>query len=286
MFARLPEPSAVERLQAVAATFYGAPSPAHVVAAPGTQSLLTHVMTLVRPGRTAILGPTYNEHARVAAACGHQVEEVADVSRLGAADLAVVVNPNNPDGRLLSKEALLDLAQRLNPGGLLVVDEAFMDTLGNADSLAGETAPGIVVLRSFGKFFGLAGLRLGFAVASPPIATRLRATLGPWAVSGPAIAVGTAALADHAWAEAMRRRLDAAATQLDQILREAGLIAAGGTSLFRLVRTARAPQMFYRLGVAGILVRHFPEHPGLLRFGLPGSEAECEKLREAFARMR
>jgi cobalamin biosynthetic protein CobC len=288
IFARLPEPDAVAQLQEAAARCYGAPSSAHVVAAPGTQSLLLPVMNLVRPGRAVILGPTYNEHARVAAAAGHQVVEVTDAGATGDASVVVVVNPNNPDGRLLGKDAMLGLAERVRrTSGLLVVDEAFVDALGEEHSLASEVIrDGIVVLRSFGKFFGLAGLRLGFALSSPDIAGRLRAALGPWAVAGPAIAIGAVALADRAWMQQTRERLGAAAARLDALLTEAGLILGGGTPLFRLIRTARAPQLFYRLGVCGILVRHFPDQPGLLRFGLPGAEPEWEKLRDAFARMR
>src|SRR5262249_38750118 len=156
---------------------------------------------LAQPGRAAVLGPTYAEHARVAALAGHAVREVTALDELAGADLAVVVNPNNPDGRLLRHDALLDLADRLAPG-LGVVDEAFMDVAPPDASLAPEVArPNLVVLRSFGKFFGLAGVRLGFALASPAIASQLRAALGPWAVSGPALAIGTVALADAAWIE-------------------------------------------------------------------------------------
>jgi cobalamin biosynthetic protein CobC len=288
IFCRLPEPDARAALEAVAARYYGAPSPAHVVAAPGTQSLLPLVAALISPRRATILGPTYSEHARIAAAAGHRVEEVADSGGLTGEDFSVAVNPNNPDGRLLSKATLCDVAeQACRRGGLLVVDEAFMDAVGHGDSLVPATVhPGVVVLRSFGKFFGLAGLRLGFAIASPKTAARLRAALGPWAVSGPALAVGTVALADRDWAEAMRARLADAAVRLDALLGGAGLAVSGGTPLFRLVRTARAPQLFYRLGVAGILVRHFPDQPGLLRFGLPGPEADWERLSTAFLRMR
>jgi cobalamin biosynthetic protein CobC len=288
IFARLPDPDSVERLQAAAAACYGAPSPAHVVAAPGTQSLLPHIAALLEPGRAEILGPTYGEHARVAAGAGHQVVDMPDLDRMGAAALSVVVNPNNPDGRLLAKPAMLDLGERVKAaGGILVVDEAFVDAVGEDRSVAPDVArDALIVLRSFGKFFGLAGVRLSFALASPELATRLRHALGPWAVSGPAIALATAALADRDWIDAMRGRLVAAAARLDTLLGDAGLTVVGGTPLFRLIKAARAPQLFYRLGVAGILVRHFPDQPGLLRIGLPGAEADWERLRVAFARMR
>jgi cobalamin biosynthetic protein CobC len=140
-----------------------------------------------------------------------------------------------------------------------------------------------VVLRSFGKFFGLAGLRLGFALASPAIAERLRAELGPWAVAGPALAIGAAALADRPWAAMTRARLAQAALRLDQVLTGAGLEVKGGTSLFRLVRTPAAPDLFLHLGRAGILVRRFSEQATWLRFGLPASEPGWQRLAAALA---
>jgi cobalamin biosynthetic protein CobC len=283
LLTRLPEPDAVDQLAAVAAAAYGAPSAAHVVAAPGTQILLPFVAGLAPPGRAAVLGPTYAEHARAAALRGHSVSEAGDVAQLAAADLAIVVNPNNPDGRVVAKEALLACAAALRThNGLLVIDEAFMDVGARAASLAGETGRGnIVVLRSFGKFFGLAGLRLGFALAPPALAARLRAGLGPWAVSGPALATGTAALADAAWIAATRASLSEAARRLDGLLKEARLDVIGGTSLFRLVPTPQAPRLFDQLGRAGILVRRFVNEPTWLRFGLPGDEPQWQRLRAA-----
>src|SRR5450432_101860 len=156
LFTRLPKQAALDRLAFVAAQAYGAPSAAHVVPAPGTQILLPQVAALVRPGRAAVLGPTYAEHIRAAARVGHRVEEVADLAGLRDVDLAVVVNPNNPDGRIIPRDALLDCAATLPEAGLMVVDEAFMDVCAGA-SLAHEVGRrNIVVLRSFGKFFGLA----------------------------------------------------------------------------------------------------------------------------------
>ena len=127
----------------------------------------------------------------------------------------------------------------------------------------------IIVLRSFGKFFGLAGLRLGFALASPDLAARLAARLGPWAVSGPAIAIAERALADAAWIDGTRRRLADAAAKLDGLLADARTEVIGGTSLFRLVRMPSASRLFQHLGTAGVLVRAFREQPTWLRFGIP-----------------
>ena len=280
---RLPEPAAAARLVAAAAAAYGAPSAASVVAAPGTQMLLPPVMALVPPGRAAVLSPTYAEHARTAALAGHAVAEAGDLAALAGADLAVVVNPNNPDGRILRRADLLALARALHgKGGLLVVDEAFMEVGPGAESVAGDVEDfPIVVLRSFGKFYGLAGVRLGFAAAAAPTAARLAAWLGPWAVSGPALEIGTAALADRGWQRAMRARLETESARLEELIRYAGLTACGGTPLFRLFRHARAAGLFDLLGRHGILVRAFQRDAGLLRFGLPGSEDGWTRLAAA-----
>jgi len=289
LFARLPDPTALAGLAAVAATAYGAPSAAHVVAAPGTQILLPIVAALVRPGRAAILAPTYAEHARAAAFAGHSVGEVRDIGALAeATTLAIIGNPNNPDGRLFAKDDLMALAKELRRrGGMLVVDEAFMDVGPPRASLAGEVSVGnIVVLRSFGKFFGLAGLRLGFALAAPALAARLASALGPWAVSAPALAVGAKALADRAWIEKTRRRLTKAAARLDALLAGAGLDIVGGTALFRLTHTRAASALFHHLGRAGIVVRAFPDHATWLRFGLPAREQEWRRLEIAMAAFR
>jgi cobalamin biosynthetic protein CobC len=286
LFARLPDDDLLAEARATAAKAYGAPSGAHVVAAPGTQILLPLVAALVSPGRAAILTPTYSEHARAASFAGHQVAEIADLGAFDTvpeATLVIVTNPNNPDGRLFDKQDLMAVAKRLEERhGLL--DEAFMDVGLPAMSLASEVSGSpVVVLRSFGKFFGLAGIRLGFALARPQLARRIAARLGPWAVSGPALAVGGKALADFAWMDDARRRLAANATRLDAILASAGVQIIGGTTLFRLVRLCTAPKLFQHLGRAGILVRLFPERPLWLRFGLPADEAEWNRLKIAMA---
>ena len=283
IFSRLPEPAELARLAGLAASAYGAPSAENVVAAPGSQVLVTLAARLLLPGRAVILGPTYAEHARAADAAEYEVATVAELGLMGDADLAIVVNPNNPDGRIVSREDLLAVAARQRAhDGLLIVDEAFMDAGPYGESLSAQVeAANVIVLRSFGKFFGLAGLRLSFALAAAPLAAQLNTALGPWPVSGAALAIGAAALGDHAWRDAMRASLAVAADRLDALLASAGLEAVGGTPLFRLVRTPEASQLFDRLGRAGILVRRFPERTELLRFGLPGAEPEWQRLEDA-----
>jgi cobalamin biosynthesis protein CobC len=286
LFARLPEPADIDRLAAIAAKTYGAAAPDCVVAAPGTQIMLAPVAALAPPGKAVVLGPTYGEFSRAATLAGHNVADVRDASELQGADLVIVANPNNPDGRVLSRRELLEIADSLrHRGGMLVVDEAFMDVGPEDAGLCGEVMRGgIVVLRSFGKFFGLAGVRLGFAVTAPAMAARLSATLGPWAVSGPAIAIGQAALADAAWIGAMHKRLAQEAHQLDEVLAMTGIEIVGGTALFRLARVCASDRLFHHLGRAGILTRRFPERPDWLRFGLPSNAITLDRLRTALSR--
>jgi cobalamin biosynthetic protein CobC len=282
---RLPQPAALARLAAVAAEAYGAPSPAHVTAGPGSQCLATQTAFLLARGRAAILAPTYSEYGRLAELAGHNVVEMAEVGQLADARIAIVVNPNNPDGRIVPKDTLLALADRLRRrGGLLLVDEAFMDVGPDGASLCEYVEQdNIVVLRSFGKFYGLPGLRLSFALATPEIAARIGTALGPWPVSSAALAIGAAALADAEWRERTRGKLAEAALKLDACLLKAGLEVIGGTSLFRLVRSKDAGRVFQSLGEAGIVVRRFAEHPTWLRFGLPGGDAERQRLERALA---
>ena len=243
MFTRLPQPAALADLVAVAARSYGAPSPAHVVAGPGSQILLAQTAFLLARGRAAILAPTYAEHGRVAELAGHNVVEVAEVAQLADARIAIVVNPNNPDGRLVAKDALLALADRLRRrGGLLLVDEAFMEVGPEGASLADHVEEGnIVVLRSFGKFYGLPGLRLSFALAAPEIATRIATALG--ALAGLERARSPSARRHSPMPSGGSGRAPSsaeAALKLDACLVRAGLEVIGGTSLFRLVRSKDA----------------------------------------------
>ena len=288
IWTRLPDTALDASLRQAAASRYGVADPAWVVAAPGTQALIQWLPRLRAPSRVAVLGPTYGEHAVSWAAAGHRVTEViangTPDDGLCGFDVVVSVNPNNPDGRVIEPARLLELADRLErEGGLLVVDEAFADAVHDISLAPRAGRPGLVVLRSFGKFHGLAGLRLGFALASPDMAGRLGRALGPWAVSGPAAAIGAAALGDAPWAEETRARLATDAGRLDDLLKQNGLAVTGGTPLFRLATDAAAQDLFEHLARSAILVRRFSGEATWLRFGIPGGAAEFERLGAALA---
>jgi len=283
-WARLPEAHALAELERIAAARYGARQES-VVAGPGSQALIQTLARLAPSGSAGALAPTYRGHLHAFSAESRTLQDVASLDELAACDVAVIVNPNNPDGRWTRRSDLLELGRLIAArSGWLIVDEAFAD-LDPSESLARRLPPsGSVVLRSFGKTYGLAGLRLGFAIASPDIAPRIRAALGPWAVSGPAIAIGAQALADSAWLSRIRNLVQEQARRLDALLESAGWSVLGGTHLFRLAHKPSAPRDFRALLEAGILARPFGDTSDRLRFGLPAEEAHWRRLAAALVR--
>ncbi len=281
---RLPGAAAEAALIAAARRRYRA-SNADIVAAAGSQTLIQRLAALRPPGRVAIVSPTYAEHARCWAAAGHEVVAFDGRELPRGADVCIIVNPNNPDGRVIARGALASFYERLAVrGGLLVVDEAFADVAPEISIADWTGQPGLVVLRSFGKFFGLAGLRLGFALTDSLIAARLGEAVGPWAVSGPALEIGRRALMDDDWCAATRARLKAEARRLDDMLAERGLKVRGGTALFRLVETADAARLQMALAADGVWTRVFDDYPDWMRIGLPGGEAAVGRLAGALER--
>jgi cobalamin biosynthetic protein CobC len=284
-FTRLPEPEQVAALEAVAGTAYGVRDPAMVVAAPGTQSLIHLLPRLIPARRVAVVGPTYAEHAAAWTLAGCDVRTVGSLADTSGADVVVVCNPNNPDGRVFAPSDFVRV------GATLVVDAAFADfspslphwheVAGSSPAMTIKENGAVIVLRSFGKTYGLAGIRLGFAITAPAMASGIREALGPWAVSGPALHVGALALADAEWRQAAADRLGEDARRLDAMLTDAGCAVVGGTRLFRLVAHTDAAGLADRLVHHGILVRQFDYRPDWLRFGIPGGEAAWLRLGSA-----
>jgi cobalamin biosynthesis protein CobC len=280
---RLPSRADEGNLIAAAREAYAVPAGAEMVAASGTQSLIQWLPQLASDGPVAIAEPTYNEHAAAWRLVGHEVIARADLDELpNAVRHVVVVNPNNPDGRVISRAVLARVAAQLGErGGWLVVDEAFADIEPDV-SVVGLCADlPIVVLRSFGKFYGLAGLRLGFAIACPDIARRIALALGPWPCSGPALTIGAAALRDKEWADRARVAIQTQARKLDDVLAGAGFTIVGGTGLFRLARRADAGKMHTSLAAQHIWCRRFDWADDLLRFGLPPGDRDLVRLANA-----
>ncbi|UIJ71495.1 threonine-phosphate decarboxylase CobD [Aurantimonas sp. HBX-1] len=280
LWQRLPEAELGASAIAAARSCYGAPLQAGIVAAPGTQALIAALPSLLPHGRVAILEPTYSGHRLAFETAGHAVIGIAALTEVPAeATIAVVVNPNNPDGSVHEPAELLALAERLAArGGLLVVDEAFADADPGRSVAFATGRPGLLVHRSFGKFFGLAGLRLGFALTTPGLADALRGQLGAWAVSGPALAVGAAWLGDARLCADIRASIARQHGLLAATLAATGLTPVGGTQLFQTIRHPDASALFAALCRRHILARPFAYRPDWLRIGNVADEAEAGRL--------
>ena len=252
-----------------------------ILATNGAQAAIQWLPHLASRGRVRILSPTYNEYAAVFSSAGWEVTETSDLASLAGADIAVLANPNNPDGKRYEPSQLLALLPRV---GRLVVDESFADAVPGLSLAPKAGRPGLLILRSFGKFFGLAGLRLGFVIGDEADIAALAGLAGPWPVSGAAVEIGSRALLDREWKEATSVRLDRECLRLDIEVTRLGWNLVGGTPLFRLYETGDANLAQEQLARAQIWSRVFPHQRGWLRLGLPGDETEWARLSAALTR--
>lgn len=281
---RLPE--ADPALTAAAEACYGAPCMLPVA---GTQAAIQALPRLRERSRVIVSAPSYAEHAYSWQQAGHMVREIPYdrlEQNVDEGEVVVVCNPNNPTGAIVEPARLLAWAERLAArNGWLVVDEAFGDVTQHT-SVAGQTdRPGLIVLRSVGKFFGLAGLRLGFVAAEKRLLSQLAEWLGPWSVSGPAQDIGRAALNDRAWQEAARKQLQQSGARLHRLLEEHG-IAASGSALYQWWPEAWPEEFHLHMAQCGIWVRLFQTKARGIRIGLPPDEAGWQRLQEALAAWR
>lgn len=268
-------------LEQAAATYYGARS---LLPVAGSQAAI-QALPLLRPScRVGILSPSYAEHAAAWQRHGHHVVALNTPeieTQLPSLDVLLLVNPNNPTGEQFTREKLLAWHKMLEKrGGWLIVDEAFADAIPGYSLAAVTGRAGLIVLRSLGKFFGLAGARVGFVLAWPALLRQIKASLGPWAVSGPSREVARLALSDRGWQMAMHQNLRTSARRLETLLRQYGLTPEGGTTLFQYCPTTEAEWLHEGLAKQGILTRLF-QQPDALRFGLPGIDSDWQRLAQA-----
>jgi cobalamin biosynthetic protein CobC len=279
-WARLPETD--DGLEQAACDYYGTLQALPVA---GSQMAIQLLPRLRRAGKVGVLSPCYAEHAEAWRRSGYIVREVQEQEvdfYLDSFDVLVVVNPNNPTGLTLTPARLLDWHTRLaQRGGWLVVDEAFMDNTPQLSLAPFAHQVGLIVLRSFGKFFGLAGVRLGFVLAERKLLKLLAEQVGPWAVSGPTRVLGAACLRDTEAQARQRERADEAGLRLADLLEHYGFKSQGGCALFQWLVTERAEALHEFMARRGILLRLFT-HNSSLRFGLPGDEAGWLRLAQAF----
>lgn len=281
---RLPEDD--DGLLAVCRRVLSLPDEAGCLPVPGSQMALQNLPRLRSPGRVGVTVPGYAEHGLAWSRLGHEVVALAESAidaALPSLDVLVCINPNNPTGSLFPRETLLRWHQALaSRGGWLVVDEAFMEASDGVSLVTQTHRPGLVVLRSLGKFYGLAGARAGLLLAAPALCEQMQILLGPWALSHPARFLMASALADTQWQQLHKGRLRQARQRLTALLADAGVPSSGSCDLFAWCPRADASMRMERLARQGILVREFRE-PAALRIGLPASEDQWQRLARALA---
>ncbi len=288
VWSRLPENN--DGLELAASRYYGV---ANLLAVAGSQSAIQSIPRLfqasgLRVRRVGVLHPSYNEHAHAWRTAGHKVilltaaeidHEISDL------DVLVLVNPNNPTGELFNKTQLLEWHNKLQfRNGTLIIDEAFMDALPHCSLIEASKLRGLIVLRSLGKFFGMAGIRLGFVFAENVVLQQLGKMLGPWPIATPSRWVATQALMDTDWQNKTCVHLAKTSKRLNTLLCDGGLMPTGGTHFFQWLVNEDAKGIYQKLAEQGILIRLFTQ-PRSLRFGMPGTEQEWTRLASAIQQL-
>lgn len=273
----MPYPS--EDLLNAARRYYNNARP---LALPGSQAAIQLLPQCFTNARVLMPSLCYAEHAHHWQAHDCHYFKQAEPGALARAmqqhqpDVLLLVNPCNPCGFRYSRQTLLDLlAQQAARGGYLIVDEAFADT-DPSESIADVQHQRLIVLRSIGKFFGLAGLRLGFVLAADAMRQQLAELLGPWPVSGVSEYWGALALEDQQWQSEQRLRIQAWSHAQEQLLVDAlgedFVLRNSGLFISARVSQERVEAVYQQCAAQGILLRRFSEDPELLRLGLCSAE--------------
>ena len=274
-WSRLPDEAAEQNLLDAARSYYKVPEGFETVAAPGTQAIIELLPRAIDSSEVSIVSPTYGEHENAWRKAGLHPNRTENFN--GPSNIHVVVNPNNPTARLWEHSEILEASALCEH---LIIDEAFADPV-SASSIVPHIKENVIVLRSFGKFFGLAGLRLGFAICARATAEKLRSLIGPWAVSGPALEIGTDAFRNSEWILQAVSRLQIDSESLAKVLENNGFVVEGVNPLFVSTKLGRSQDMFEFLAAKHVLVRPFPDREGYLRFGLCKNSGELERLEKA-----
>jgi len=261
----LPDERLNENFKDAARDFWKVPKSAEITTANGTSPIISILPSIFRRGNIDIYHPTYNEYKAAFTKSGWKISK-------NNASARVLVNPNNPDGKYWSSTDILSNDK------LTIVDESFCDLTPEKSLIKFSDQPGVVVLKSFGKFWGLAGLRLGCAIAAPKTLKKLQSMLGPWPASGPALFIGVKALNDKNWANNNVKKLDNLASKFDDILLKNSIHIMGGTSLFRLIKIKNAEKMKNYFAQNHILIRTFSYSNEIARIGIPKNEKQRLKI--------
>lgn len=283
VFHHLPQKFERDELELTARACYSVPDGVGLISAPGTQFLIKAVPQLRAQSEVAIVSPTFSSHAAAWRRYGHHVNEIGSLDEIQDESVVVLVNPNNPDGRQIALKQLLALARTVTErNGLMIIDEAFADVVPDISFVPYHDNSNVIVLRSVGKFYGLAGLRLGFAIGPNRFLQSLYDLLGSWSVSGPAIEVGKQALSDQDWQRSAYSLLVRQADQHKYLFTSRGIKLVGGTPLFHLIEINDARKLHHQLALRGVWTRRFDYHSMWLRIGLCKTPADLKQFEMAF----
>lgn len=265
----------------------------HVLPVAGTQTAIQALPLLRPPCRVAIPALTYAEHEACWRRHGHTLIPWTPATPLHDIDVLILVHPNNPTGQTFASNQLwLWQAELAQHGGWLIIDESFMDPtpehslLNQLPLFAHEALPdGLIILRGLGKFFGLAGARVGLVGAAPELLEPLAEILGPWPISAPSRWIAQQALSDKPWQDAMRNKLKRESERLHSLLHQRGFSPKGGTALFQWVITGQSRRLHDHLAQHGLWTRHF-EHANGIRIGIPSDETAWQRLADGLSSYR
>jgi cobalamin biosynthetic protein CobC len=280
-------PQEEDGLQEAACRYYGCD---YCLPVAGSQAAIETLPTLRNLSNVGIVSPTYAEHEHAWQKAGHHVSRI-DINHvdieLEHLDVLVVINPNNPTGHQVPVDTLLSWHQQLSKkGGWLIVDEAFMDVTPELSLVESGIRPGLIILRSLGKFFGLAGVRCGFVITDKELLSLLADKIGPWSVTGPSRYIAIQALKDKKWQSETRKVLSLQGQKLTELFEEQDFIVEGGSALFQWFKHSNARELFGLFARQGILVRLFDETVTTvtsLRFGLPKNIHQWQRLEKVLS---
>ena len=264
---------------------------AHALMGPGVDVVMSQYCFLVYPLVTRLLGA----NPVIVPARGHGHDLPAMLQAVTPRTKAIfVANPNNPTGTLAAPEEVRQLLDQTPPRVVIVMDQAYLEYLEEPQDLlplirSGEK-PNLILLRTFSKIYGLAGLRLGYGIGHPDFIAALEKVRQPFNVNSLAQAAGLAALDDDAHTQKTRQNNAGGRKYLEDALREMGVEYVPSSANFILLRVGEARRVFTELQAAGIIVRPVENYglPEWLRIsiGTPRQNQRCLKALQEILRKK
>ena len=271
----LPSNKILMQLEKAAARAYKIAECTETAAVSGAQQIINLLpLCLKSCNSVAILGPTYNEYEKAFKRSGTKTKTVSETSELSLSDIAIIVNPNNPTGKVIADETLAGLSKKVR---ILIIDESFK----MFSSRRTLNFSNIIQINSLGKFFGLAGVRLGFVSGPSDFIKEVKEMLGPWPVSSLAAEIGIVALNDKVWISEMEKILVTESNALHEACNSRNWELVGRTFLFHTYATSSCLEVEKQFAAHGIWVRTFDYSETWVRLGIPTSENAWTRVKQA-----